>query len=238
MFWNKKKKTAFSWKEVKQVFATEGPMPVTWECGNDESLVNLHGWGEWKKNHPHMPLLNMLCERILEKLELPNAGPLMDEGEGNVFYDADTNELKITYSSKCVISEMHEDEKPRPELKDREDVKIALPLLEEAEFSFYGDLYDASQIEDWFSLVVVKPEISAASTEALKNALGEAFHSFFAAFAESTPFDAESTPGEFVLTGCDYEGSWSPTEKTLTYNFYPSVGCLAKVADNETVVLK
>jgi hypothetical protein len=237
MFWNKKKKTGTSWKEVKQVFAKEGVMPVTWECGNDESLVNLHGWGQWKKNHAHSILLDMLCDRIIEKLELPNAGPLMDEGEGSVFFDADTNKLKITYSSKCVVFEMHEDEKPRPELKDRENEKISLPQLDEVEFSFYGDLFDPAQIENWFSSVVVKPEISSASNEILKQSLGEAFQPLFTSFAETKAAHVDSTAGEVVLKGCDFDGSWSPDEKTLTYNLYPSVGCLAKVADNETAVL-
>jgi len=238
MFWGKKKKTSTTWKEAKKVFAKEGPMPVTWECGNDESLVNLHGWGTWKKNHPHSLLLNMLCERVVDKLELPNAGPLMDEGEGSIFYDAESNELKITYSSKCVVFEMHEDEKPRPELKDRKDVKVSLPDFNEAEFSFYSDLFDLEQIEEWFSRVVVKPEISDASRQNLKAALHDALEeSFFIALAKTESLQISSPVGEIALQGFDLEGSWSPTEKTLTYTLYPSVGLLEKVTDNETAVL-
>ena len=225
-------------KQLKDALKTKSDLPVKWECGCDESLVYFEGWakekGGWfSKESPYNDALSQLRQRMIELLDLPNAGEVMDEGQGRIFLDELDGSIKLTYSSTCVVYEMPEEIMPEV-LRERSDVEVQIDL-EAPDFELLFLVKDyLLEDKEVLDLIHCKPEIDHPSKTTLWNRLRPLLPEYGSVHPLQGGIDGMES-GKVV--SLDVSGSWDSSQKTFKYSLY--VGCeyLAHEVNERTVVL-
>lgn len=226
-------------RQLKETLDKKSDLPVTWECGRDESMIFFEGWAKEKrgwlgKSNPHGEALGQLGTRMIELLDLPNAGEVMDEGQGRIFFDPIDDAIKLTYSSTCVLYDMPEDVVPEL-LRERENVELEIGELDAADFKFIF-LLKESRLKDKEVIDLFKctPDIGREAKTILWQRLRSALPGLGSAHKLLAGVQGMEW-GKCVTL--DLSGNWTSKEKLLHYHSY--VGCeyIAHKIDDRTVVL-
>lgn len=82
--------------QITEFIVRQGPVTARWDAGGDSCICYFDN-DEAMKENAHV--LDVLRERIIDKLNLPGVGEEYDKGHGSV-YIANGNTVVITYSSR------------------------------------------------------------------------------------------------------------------------------------------
>ena len=226
-----------SQQAIKEALAERGELPLTWECGCDSSLLKFAGWSD---NWAHLSTtlqtaVRDLSEHIIDKLNLPGAGPVMDEGEGRVFVDASDGSVRINYSSRFMNYEIHETDLAEV-LRKKDDIPISIEQLEAADFKFniYIDIDEGHAEKDLLSNLSATPDPGESAKALLANTLKD----YLPDFETQYWLTHKKSNEDYVKCRLiDVYGNWSLAEKNLVFSAWCGVEYLIHDLKEQVVVL-
>jgi len=201
-----------SQKVIKEALDEKGELPLTWECGCDSSILNFAGWSD---NWSHLSStlqtgLRDLSDHIVDQLNLPGAGPVMDEGEGRVFRDSDGT-VKLVYSSRYVSYEIPDVELAEV-LREKNDFAVAVDALQIDDFSFNLDIDEDTRDKSLLANLNTKPELEESIKIQILACLNEHFPDF------ETPYwmtNKRSNSDYLKCRSLEIYGSWTLLKKQM-----------------------
>jgi len=220
---------------IRDALKTKGELSVDWECGCDSSIVNFGSW--YTKNYsPEDPLnahIDDLRYRIIDLLNLPGAGGLMDEGKGKIFFDEPDDSIKLTYSSRCAVYEIDKVELAEI-LRDRKNVSFAINDLEAEDFSFSIYIDEDTVDKDLFANFSPTPNLD----ESIVTAVVEKLKDHVPDFVTRYPFTNKTKSSDFLVCRIlEVDGTWTSKNNKVVFTKWCGVEYLEHDVKDVTVKL-
>ena len=197
---------------IKDALKERGELPLTWECGCDSSILNFSGWySNWSSfSQTLQESLHDLRDHIVYELNLPGAGPVMDEGEGKIAIDADDS-VKLTYSSKYLVFEMPDIELAEI-LRDLKDHSITIKELAVEDFRFDITIDEDTSPKEAAEQFSATPDLNDANKKELLDALQE----YLPDFGKEYWMTNKRSNKDFVkCRSLEIYGNWTLKSQTL-----------------------
>ena len=229
-------------KLVAKAIRENGPVPVSWDCGGDETPVIFEGWatGLSRQNDSLAKAFRALRDRIVSKLHLPNAGESSNVGEGTVSLDG--GRIQLSYSLVHVAYGYCDEKLPK---RFQPQTGVTAPL----ENYWGGDCaaylcfrFDKTAAADdsspaWRKEIYVTPNKSEAVIETARDYLVPFLTPIIAQAKEHMRDRSELAVDDFCLTGIDFDGRFDTANQILNYDLRHSYEFAITVDQSETVVL-
>ena len=226
-------------KLVAKTIRKNGPLPVQWDCGGDETPVYFGGWGTAPGN-PHRDVLSALRNEIVSVLSLPNASESSNVGKGIVSLDGGS--IQLCYSLVHVAYSYFDDKLP----EDFQPLKkVSVPLENywggdcAAYLSFDFDRTESAgkSPPQWRKKIYVTPDKNEAVVETARDYLVPFLEPMVERGKVHMLDQGKLQENEFSLTGIHFDGRFDTATQTLNYDFEYSYLFAMTVDRDETVIL-
>ena len=208
---------------IKEALNEKGELPLTWECGCDSSILNFDGWSNsWA--HLSSALqegLHELRDHIVDELELPGVGPVIDEGEGCVFLDED-GAVMLVYSSRFVSYEFPDSDLAEV-LREQNKFELEVDGLNQQDFSFNLSVDEDTQDKNPLANFSTKPELDVSA----KSLFLESLRDHIPDFETKYWMTNKKSDDDFVkCRSLEMFGNWTSADKKLVFDKWCGVECL------------
>ena len=223
-------------KLAAKAIRENGPLPVHWDCGGDETPVIFEGWAA----DAYRDSLYALRNQIVSALDLPNASESSNVGQGTVCLSGGSILLKY---SLIHVAYAYYDEKLPENLRPQENVSVALEnywggdCAAYLEFEFANLKPGDTSTPAWRKRIHVTPKKDEAQLETARDYLVPFLTPLIEAGKAHRRDRSELAIDDFGLTGFYFDGRFDTASQTLNYDFDYRYEFAIEVDQDETVVL-